>query len=239
VIERVSHLFAGNPGLIQGFNTFLPPGYKIECGTGDDPNAIRVTTPMGTTISKMPAARPLSAPRGVPTMNGNIPEGGEGAFLMNATSRMGWQQQPPAGAQDNGFSPEGRAQIVYNVQGGPTSHAPLSPQAHREQQAAAAMHQQEQRGVSHLQNAAAAASAGALQIRAGPMSSPGEVGLPPHMMNAQALTNGNLEKRGPVEFNHAINYVNKIKVCVCNCKVLASIVLTKLEESLRNSTGHL
>ena len=54
VIGRVSTLFAGNPELIQGFNTFLPPGYRIECGAGDDPNAIRVTTPMGTTVQSMP-----------------------------------------------------------------------------------------------------------------------------------------------------------------------------------------
>ncbi|KAJ1032940.1 hypothetical protein NDA16_000219 [Ustilago loliicola] len=30
VIERVSTLFRGHPSLIQGFNTFLPPGYRIE-----------------------------------------------------------------------------------------------------------------------------------------------------------------------------------------------------------------
>eukprot|EP00961_Rhodomonas_salina_P110217 1483524-Rhodomonas_salina.2 len=30
VIERVSRLFAGHQKLILGFNTFLPPGYKIE-----------------------------------------------------------------------------------------------------------------------------------------------------------------------------------------------------------------
>ena len=48
VIERVSTLFRGYPILIQGFNTFLPQGYRIECSTNpDDP--IRVTTPMGTT----------------------------------------------------------------------------------------------------------------------------------------------------------------------------------------------
>lgn len=57
VIRRVSLLFKGLPELIQGFNTFLPPdcGYRIECGTVDDPNAIRVITPMGTgkTLSQM------------------------------------------------------------------------------------------------------------------------------------------------------------------------------------------
>ncbi|CAY70276.1 Component of the Sin3p-Rpd3p histone deacetylase complex [Komagataella phaffii GS115] len=49
VIERVSTLFRGHPNLIQGFNTFLPQGYKIECFVDPlNPNAIRVTTPMGT-----------------------------------------------------------------------------------------------------------------------------------------------------------------------------------------------
>jgi histone deacetylase complex regulatory component SIN3 len=62
VIGRVSTLFVGNPNLIQGFNTVLPPGYRIECDTGGDPNAIRTTTPMGTTVSSMPVPRPLSAP---------------------------------------------------------------------------------------------------------------------------------------------------------------------------------
>ncbi|KAK7204077.1 hypothetical protein BZA70DRAFT_281422 [Myxozyma melibiosi] len=50
VIDRVSTLFSGHPNLIQGFNTFLPPGYRIECSLDpSDPNPIRVTTPMGTT----------------------------------------------------------------------------------------------------------------------------------------------------------------------------------------------
>ncbi|KAF0291487.1 Paired amphipathic helix protein Sin3a [Amphibalanus amphitrite] len=30
VITRVSSLFRGHPALIVGFNTFLPPGYKVE-----------------------------------------------------------------------------------------------------------------------------------------------------------------------------------------------------------------
>ncbi|KAI6031526.1 hypothetical protein BKA83DRAFT_26748 [Pisolithus microcarpus] len=50
VIERVSMLFHGSPPLIQGFNTFLPPGYRIEISSDpSDPNMIIVTTPMGTT----------------------------------------------------------------------------------------------------------------------------------------------------------------------------------------------
>mmetsp|Transcript_12839 Transcript_12839/g.23137 ORF Transcript_12839/g.23137 Transcript_12839/m.23137 type:complete len:93 (+) Transcript_12839:57-335(+) len=30
VINRVSNLFKGHPNLIVGFNTFMPPWYKIE-----------------------------------------------------------------------------------------------------------------------------------------------------------------------------------------------------------------
>lgn len=50
VIERVSTLFRGHPTLISGFNTFLPPGYCIECSVDEqERNVIKVTTPTGTT----------------------------------------------------------------------------------------------------------------------------------------------------------------------------------------------
>lgn len=43
-------LFHGNSDLIQGFNTFLPPGYRIEVSNDpNEPNLITVTTPSGTT----------------------------------------------------------------------------------------------------------------------------------------------------------------------------------------------
>lgn len=50
VIERVSTLFRGHNDLIQGFNTFLPPGYRIECSRNAlEHTTITVTTPAGTT----------------------------------------------------------------------------------------------------------------------------------------------------------------------------------------------
>lgn len=59
VINRVSSLFRGHPNLIQGFNTFLPPGYKIECSSDpSDPNPITVTTPTGTTTRPNLAGTP-------------------------------------------------------------------------------------------------------------------------------------------------------------------------------------
>ena len=46
VIARVSCLFKGHPELIVGFNTFLPPGYKIEVTSM---NTVGVTGIPGTT----------------------------------------------------------------------------------------------------------------------------------------------------------------------------------------------
>ncbi|KAI0707538.1 hypothetical protein C8T65DRAFT_696013 [Cerioporus squamosus] len=56
VIERVSNLFHGHPALIQGFNTFLPAGYRIETTDNPDPNYITVTTPAGITTQATNAA---------------------------------------------------------------------------------------------------------------------------------------------------------------------------------------
>jgi paired amphipathic helix protein Sin3a len=81
-------------------------------------------------------------------------------------------------------------------------------------------HQQDQRGVSQLQGAASAASAGLGRAALlGVSAAPGAASLT-QPMNSLAGVGSNmlqgsqadLNKRGPVEFNHAISYVNKIKV---------------------------
>ncbi|KAJ7724897.1 paired amphipathic helix [Mycena metata] len=51
VIQRVSQLFHRNRILIQGFNIFLPLGYRINVSNNlAEPHTITVTTPMGTDI---------------------------------------------------------------------------------------------------------------------------------------------------------------------------------------------
>ncbi|KAJ5059893.1 hypothetical protein PSV09DRAFT_2373371 [Bipolaris maydis] len=219
VIERVSTLFAGNPALIQGFNTFLPPGYKIECGTNGDPNAIRVTTPMGTMVSTMPAPRPLSPPRSGAANGNNAPQH-EGTYYETAQGRPWPQQQRPQGpeGQETMFSPNNRTlgQPLYGPQQGQQGHPQHSPEVTSRPHpdpagsAAALAHQQEQRGVSQLQNAVSAATGRSLMSPSVDAATPqgqamnGSTQLP-QMGGATA------EKRGPVEFNHAISYVNKIK----------------------------
>ena len=191
VIGRVSQLFAGNPELIQGFNTFLPPGYRIECGAGDDPNAIRVTTPMGTTVQSMPQPRPLSRQEdGFRRANGTFtPQPGQGPQMM--------------------MSPSGHA--VVSVMQGQQHLSPMDAARQQEQQQA--IHQQEQRGVNQLSSAVSAAANGQA-MRAGMSPAPGRA-TPlqgQHEMLGPDGQSGGMEKRGPVEFNHAISYVNKIKV---------------------------
>lgn len=220
VIERVSTLFAGNPNLIQGFNTFLPPGYKIECGTNGDPNAIRVTTPMGTMVSTMPAPRPLSAPRSN-AINGNTAPQHESTYYETAQGRS-WPQQhraPGPEGQEPMFSPNNRSlgQPMYGMQQGQQGQQPLSPEVNTRPHpdsggsAAALAHQQEQRGVSQLQNAVSAATGRSILSPSMDVAAPLHVQALNGVMQVAPLGGVAAEKRGPVEFNHAISYVNKIK----------------------------
>ena len=220
VIDRVSTLFTGHPELIQGFNTFLPPGYRIECGTRDDPNAIRVTTPMGTTVSQMPTVQNR--------LNG-VASGASGA---ENTRQPIYADDPQANGEWRAPQhDEDRLGPVSNARSG--EHALFASQANigsetgtpyggdDQGEAALIAHQQEQRGVSHLSNAVSAVATNGVQGRQ-PMAqiSPGGgqvtgLGQAAVGLNSSALTPNSqlgLEKRGPVEFNHAIGYVNKIKV---------------------------
>ncbi|KAI9893429.1 MAG: Transcriptional regulatory protein sin3 [Vezdaea aestivalis] len=191
VIQRVSNLFVGHPNLIQGFNTFLPPGYRIECGVGDASNTIRVTTPQGTTNFSMAGpVRPL-------------PETNE----SNYTALKSLMVDAPAYT----------ANPANQMRTAPPTDYPVFPHpltAYAET-ATTNAHQQEQRGVSQLQNAVSVAtngpptrtSADTSMGSAGPVGGNSTNGLVPPPGQIQV----GIEKRGPVEFNHAISYVNKIK----------------------------
>lgn len=194
VINRVSELFAGHPNLIQGFNTFLPPGYRIECGAGNDPNTIRVTTPMGTTVQSITGG-------GRSLQDSTMGQGSAGGGYYGGQRSGAWQQQ----GQHNTESPES----VFSPpnQGGAAYGQSQGPHASYEAQQAAAAHQQQQRGVSQLTNAVSALGH---PPRNAVTPTPGG-----QSMNGSGQQPG-MEKRGPVEFNHAISYVNKIKVCSTN-----------------------
>ena len=194
---------------------------------------------MGSTVSAMPsAARPPSTPsNGVLAANGPINTIRQGPYYeqMPRNLNAGWQQQGPplTGAAEGIFVPNTRpgALAVYGPQGQGPGQMPLpESQNAREAQAGAAAvsrHQQEQRGVSQLQSAVSAATGAApprQQLLQGsptggtsqlaPQTSPAPNGAG---SGASPAAQSGLEKRGPVEFNHAISYVNKIKVWSRSC----------------------
>uniref|UniRef100_A0A8C2PWE2 SIN3 transcription regulator family member Aa n=1 Tax=Cyprinus carpio TaxID=7962 RepID=A0A8C2PWE2_CYPCA len=78
VISRVSQLFKGHPDLIMGFNTFLPPGYKIEVQTNDlvnvtTPGQIHHITPHGISVQNIPTRPPPPPPPPHSHPNPSIP----------------------------------------------------------------------------------------------------------------------------------------------------------------------
>ena len=185
VISRVSELFAGHPNLIQGFNTFLPPGYRIECGLENNPNSIRVTTPSGSTIHSIGAGRA--------TQHETATGGPAQTFL---STRPGWQPPLSHGAESPEATFSAPAQNGQSGFPGSSQGAPFDGASPIQQRAVPAA----QNGTP-MSHAPGPRNAHTPTPAAGPPSANGG--------NAQQAS---LEKRGPVEFNHAISYVNKIKV---------------------------
>ncbi|CAN7983566.1 unnamed protein product, partial [Ixodes hexagonus] len=174
VIQRVSNLFKGHPELIVGFNTFLPPGYRIEVQANEQvnvsmPGSMSTTITAGGIISTGPtgAAGP-SAPGAAPPVGPNA-----AAPPAPPTS------SPPSNAKPGHLGLGGGLPgTVPTGQGAPGSQAGQAPHG-----------------------------------------SPGSQGsFPPSQGTNQALHGGASplnpaasQASQPVEFNHAINYVNKIK----------------------------
>ncbi|KAJ8707258.1 hypothetical protein PYW08_011392 [Mythimna loreyi] len=175
VITRVSNLFKGHPELIVGFNTFLPPGYKIEVQSN------------GQVSVSMPS------PTG---FGGAGPPGGAGG----AAVVLGVQHQPPPPPQPQLVHLLPQAQevekeavrranysnmemsvnnaIVHNLSVNPAPTNTLHQISQAHQQIEAAIHHGSTPGSAQASNPAHATPAPSSQ---------------------------------PVEFNHAIEYVNKIK----------------------------
>ncbi|XP_026860564.1 paired amphipathic helix protein Sin3a isoform X2 [Electrophorus electricus] len=157
VINRVSQLFKGHPDLIMGFNTFLPPGYKIEVQTNDlvnvtTPGQIHHITPHGISVQNIPYTQQAQAQPQTQTP------------APTSTAALTMPSQPtPAKISKPMQSPA----LTPTSQPNPSIPSYASPRSPSVQ--------------SHTPLSSTPASA------------------PP------------LQNNQPVEFNHAINYVNKIK----------------------------
>ncbi|KAJ1657093.1 hypothetical protein IWQ61_003458 [Dispira simplex] len=206
VIHRVSELFRGHPSLIQGFNTFLPPGYHIDCGVNPADGAyVQVTTPGGHVVPQVsvgvaahhhgPTAGYGSTPSnyyatsssgtvyGARGASGEVPPPPAG---LNSASGSGTSSQPPRSVSPGGGyrTSTGPAAVVMSM----GSQQKYSPATHSE--------------------------TGGIPPPSGaeypPGSAPGNPNLTaqgPHFLE---------NRRAPLEFGHAINYVNKIKTRFIN-----------------------
>ena len=192
---------------------------------------------MGTTVSQMPSVHNR--------MNGElngvhsgellgIPRQNNFADGFQATGELQAQQPDQLdGPPDNPFNGRLGVSPMFQSQ----QHAPQANVAYDrdETEAAAMAHQQEQRGVTSLSNAVSVAVTNGAQSRhtMAPVS-PSEV--PQSLLNpandgpagsGPSPTPGP-ERRGPIEFNHAIGYVNKIKVSSLLISTLAYRILIGL-----------
>ena len=210
---------------------------------------------MGTTVSQMPSvnSRLNGGPRGPNGVHASEAVGNsvrQGLYVDGPLSNGEWQNQQQdqmENTHENPFSSARRMGEIPMFGGQLNTNHNASASYDRDDQlidadAAAIAHQEEQRGVSHLSNAVSAVATNGIQNRHsltqaspnGPQITPlGHVGAGLNIPGS-SLTSGSqlgVEKRGPVEFNHAIGYVNKIKVIVIN-NHLPQRLLTLPPESL-------
>ncbi|ORY82379.1 hypothetical protein BCR35DRAFT_303785 [Leucosporidium creatinivorum] len=221
VIERVSTLFRGHPALIQGFNTFLPPGYRIECSVGTSQEegggvtTITVTTPMGMT-TRTQVTGTSAAPASTST-----PARAPGASTAPVL-------KPTAAPSSSSSSAQKDGKLGAGAAGASTARSPIPAAATKPTDSAfkdplhlpsipaanLAAHSSAQPIATpgaasllsnHLSAPAAAASTAA------PAAAGASVAQVVGGVQATATSTDPQGARPPMEFNHAINYVNKIK----------------------------
>lgn len=213
VIQRVSNLFKGHPELIVGFNTFLPPGYKIEVQANDQGYAYQVSvsvpSPSGNITMQQTQPSPPHKMQ-ILTGSGQIAHPISPAVNLitqhtshQQTIHVQQSQQPQQDQQRSVQNPQIQTiTIAQNYsrdreRSGTTGNAiTQSPQQQQQSQAPSTPttpQQQQQQGANQHQttnNSVINDSAGL------------------HRISQQLLQSDNQ----PVQFNQAIVYVNKIKV---------------------------
>lgn len=205
VIGRVSNLFQGHPELIVGFNTFLPSGYKIEVQANDQGYAFQVSV-------SMPSPNPPSVPPATGSVahstaggGGTVSsgQGGKPAVLQilqgsgpiihpNMTS--GPQNMTSSGLNASAGTGGTMTPLSTNMSSGgqtaalPSHHSTASPYTSNNM---VPHNNQQHHTMTQAQAAQQAVSQALSHVETGVVHHP--------------------PQNQPVEFNHAINYVNKIK----------------------------
>ncbi|GAA5976028.1 hypothetical protein JCM10908_005362 [Rhodotorula pacifica] len=251
VIDRVSTLFRGHPSLIQGFNTFLPPGYRIECsvstdsgsgadgaggggGGGGGGTTITVTTPMGMTTRTQ-----LSGSAGTPTTTTTTTAADESAARSQVKQEPASTSAAPppsssaapapsttaaAGGSSSAASSTATPMHLSNLPAPPAGVAAMqaqatggaTPMATTPGAATVLSNSMAAGGAAKSATTAASADtdAAGAATTAAPASSTHQQQPPQthqQQQQQQQAQQSAAAARPPMEFNHAINYVNKIK----------------------------
>ncbi|KAL5233533.1 hypothetical protein ACI65C_000943 [Semiaphis heraclei] len=174
VITRVSNLFKGHPELIVGFNTFLPPGYKIEIKNNELGFHVSVSIPQSPAITSSQ------------TIIHSTTQHIMSSTPIVTTPPVTLTTTPPVVIKPAGHLPTinqvNTTSVVINHH---TTHNSVTPTA-----PTSSVHP------TQIPLSVASLSQVASNIP--------QVSIP----TTQESTNS---QNQPVEFNHAINYVNKIK----------------------------
>jgi paired amphipathic helix protein Sin3a len=173
VIHRVSSLFRGHASLIKGFQTFLPPGYQLECSEGGQDTELVITTPSGGVIRHpLPMSIDISTEQRIADPSGPAP-----TAAVPAVAPIPPVARPPV------------APIPVPTPVVVSAPPPVIEQPQRDLKLGPLPPAQVLAPPPQASTSALATTPGA----AGTLAAPTSTGKP------------------VIEFNHAINYVNKIK----------------------------
>lgn len=236
VIQRVSNLFKGHPELIVGFNTFLPPGYKIEVQANDQGVAFQVSvsmpSPSGGNMCLQ--QQPSSPHRGGTQIIHNMPTNINLISTQHQPQNLhvSIQPQPPSQPAASPMSTPSNYATVNRERERPIQPVVATPVNVTVSGPVNATTPINSSNVNTVTVVAAAAAANSINVNA--MSGPpppqststsvtaqiNEVNNQGHNLHhisqahqsiIQAEQSGQQQNQ-PVEFNHAISYVNKIKI---------------------------
>lgn len=172
----------------MGFNTFLPPGYKIEVQTNDlvnvtTPGQIHYITPHGISVQNLPAAGASVQASSHPQQQ-SLPQGGP--HSTSNTPTIPTQPAPNKISKVDKYLPLTSSVVFHVIMCFFSSVKPIHSPAHTP------------------------TSQPSPSIPA--YASPRSPTVQPHTPVSSTPSSGPpFQNNQPVEFNHAINYVNKIK----------------------------
>lgn len=223
VIQRVSTLFHGHTDLIYGFNMFLPPGYKIEIQSDDQGVSVPVVSmpsPPGARHTPVQCLVTPSSPASVKSSStvlcpvnpigfqnlhstGNISTAGPVNLMAHTSNNVNittpakpnLQAAPQSLLQQAQKSPP-LASSSQNLQAAPSLASISQNFAHSRE-----------RTISQSTSLAA----GSACTPSTPLQERSPQGIQQIQQAHQIIMSENASGQQPVEFNHAITYVNKIK----------------------------